>query len=56
VEGETAKLSSFMGARLPVAGRVEAGETITLLCSPACTDAERCHRSLLLALLSGAVQ
>jgi uncharacterized protein YeaO (DUF488 family) len=28
-----------------LATRVSAGETITLLCSSACTDAERCHRA-----------
>jgi uncharacterized protein YeaO (DUF488 family) len=27
--------------------RVRAGETVTLLCSSACTDESRCHRSLL---------
>jgi uncharacterized protein YeaO (DUF488 family) len=30
-----------------LAARGADGETITLLCSSACTDAERCHRSLL---------
>lgn len=30
-----------------LARRVAAGETITLLCSSACTDESRCHRSLL---------
>src|SRR4051794_22814989 len=30
---------------------VAAGETITLLCSSACLDEERCHRSLLKRLL-----
>ncbi len=30
-----------------LARRVAAGETITILCSSACTDPERCHRSLL---------
>jgi uncharacterized protein YeaO (DUF488 family) len=28
-------------------GRLDAGETITLLCSSACTDEARCHRSIL---------
>jgi uncharacterized protein YeaO (DUF488 family) len=28
-------------------GRVAAGETVTLLCSSACTDDATCHRSLL---------
>jgi uncharacterized protein YeaO (DUF488 family) len=31
--------------------RADAGETLTLLCSSACTDESRCHRSLLRALL-----
>ena len=32
--------------------RVAAGETITLLCSSACTDENRCHRSLLARLIA----
>jgi uncharacterized protein YeaO (DUF488 family) len=31
--------------------RVAAGETITLLCSSACADPSRCHRTLLAALI-----
>jgi uncharacterized protein YeaO (DUF488 family) len=31
--------------------RVAAGETITLLCSSACTDESRCHRSILAELV-----
>jgi uncharacterized protein YeaO (DUF488 family) len=38
-----------------LAARVAAGEMMTLLCSSACTDPERCHRSLLKALVGGAV-
>lgn len=34
-----------------LAARVRAGETLTLLCSSACADAARCHRSLLKALI-----
>lgn len=34
-----------------LAARVLGGETITLLCSSACTDAERCHRTLLKELI-----
>jgi hypothetical protein len=34
-----------------LAARVAKGETITLLCSSACTDPERCHGSLLKALV-----
>lgn len=33
------------------AGRVRAGETVTLLCSSACVDAARCHRTLVAAML-----
>jgi uncharacterized protein YeaO (DUF488 family) len=32
--------------------RVAAGETITLLCSSACTDPARCHRTLLARLIT----
>jgi uncharacterized protein YeaO (DUF488 family) len=40
------------GAELAaVRERLAAGETVTLLCSSACTDPERCHRTLLAALL-----
>jgi uncharacterized protein YeaO (DUF488 family) len=31
--------------------RLAAGETVTLLCSTACVDPERCHRTLLAQLL-----
>jgi uncharacterized protein YeaO (DUF488 family) len=34
-----------------LADRVRAGETITLLCSSQCTREDRCHRSLLKALI-----
>jgi uncharacterized protein YeaO (DUF488 family) len=36
-----------------LARRVVGGETITLLCSSACTDPARCHRTLLARLISG---
>jgi uncharacterized protein YeaO (DUF488 family) len=36
-----------------LARRVAAGETITLLCSSACTDATHCHRTLLKGLIEG---
>jgi uncharacterized protein YeaO (DUF488 family) len=36
-----------------LARRVAAGETITLLCSSACTDPQRCHRTVLARLISG---
>jgi uncharacterized protein YeaO (DUF488 family) len=38
-----------------LAARVRKGETITLLCSSACEDDDRCHRSLLRALIEKAV-
>lgn len=38
-----------------LAKRVGAGGTITLLCSSACADDERCHRSLLRELIENAV-
>lgn len=34
-----------------LAARVAGGETITLLCSSACTDESHCHRSLLRQLI-----
>ena len=34
-----------------LAARAAAGETITLLCSSACTDPARCHRTLLARLI-----
>jgi uncharacterized protein YeaO (DUF488 family) len=34
-----------------LAGRVGGGETVTLLCSSACTDPEHCHRTLLRKLI-----
>ena len=37
-----------------LAGRSRAGETITLLCSSACTRESRCHRSLLKELIDAA--
>jgi uncharacterized protein YeaO (DUF488 family) len=39
-----------------LARRVDAGERITLLCSSACVDARRCHRSLLQGLIEAAQQ
>jgi uncharacterized protein YeaO (DUF488 family) len=37
-----------------LAARVAAGETVTLLCSSACVDEERCHRTLLARLIAQA--
>lgn len=42
--GQKARISAL-------AERLRAGETITLLCSSACTDEKKCHRSLLRGLL-----
>lgn len=39
-----------------LAARVAAGETVTLLCSSACTDAERCHRTVLAGLVERAAE
>lgn len=38
-----------------LAGRVSAGETITLLCSSACVRESRCHRSILKELIEAAL-
>jgi|SRR5689334_11148675 len=37
-----------------VAGKLRAGQTVTLLCSSACLDPRRCHRTLLEKLLEKA--
>ncbi len=39
-----------------LAARLQAGETITLLCSSACTDPERCHRTILARLIEEAAR
>jgi uncharacterized protein YeaO (DUF488 family) len=39
-----------------LADRAAAGETITLLCSSACTDPAQCHRTLLAGLIEQAVR
>jgi len=36
-----------------LAERVAGGETVTLLCSSACTDPQRCHRTILAKLIEG---
>jgi uncharacterized protein YeaO (DUF488 family) len=36
------------------AARVKAGQTLTILCSSACTDSARCHRTLVKRLLEEA--
>ena len=35
-----------------LAARVAGGETVTLLCSSACTDPSHCHRTLLARLIA----
>ena len=47
-----AEVRSRHGPIDALAERVRAGETITLLCSSACVDAERCHRTLLAKLIA----
>jgi uncharacterized protein YeaO (DUF488 family) len=37
-----------------LARRLAGGEALTLLCSSACTDPDRCHRTLLARLVQGA--
>lgn len=39
-----------------LAERVRAGETITLLCSSACTDERTCHRSIVKEMIEEAAQ
>jgi uncharacterized protein YeaO (DUF488 family) len=43
-------------AIVELARRAAAGETITLLCSSACVDERRCHRSLLKELIDRQVE
>ena len=54
------KYLAEMKAKKPLieslAQRVKSGETITLLCSSACTREARCHRSLLKELIEAAVK
>jgi uncharacterized protein YeaO (DUF488 family) len=45
------EMQSQKAAIAALAERVQNGETITLLCSSACTRESRCHRSLLKALI-----
>lgn len=47
-------LTEMAGEKERIAGlaaRVAGGKTVTLLCSSACTDPERCHRTLLKGLI-----
>jgi uncharacterized protein YeaO (DUF488 family) len=47
----TGRAMAMLGA---LAARVAAGETVTLLCSSACVDPARCHRTLLGGLVERA--
>jgi uncharacterized protein YeaO (DUF488 family) len=49
------EMKEQMGRIEALAERVRRGETLTLLCSSACEDDERCHRSLLRALIEQVV-
>lgn len=49
-----AEMKAQREAIASLAARIATGETITLLCSSACTDPERCHRSLLRGLVAEA--
>jgi len=49
-----AEMASRREKILALAERVRAGETITLLCSSACTDPSKCHRTLLRELIESA--
>jgi uncharacterized protein YeaO (DUF488 family) len=51
----TAEMQSQRAKIESLARHVAAGETVTLLCSSACTDPERCHRTLLARLIEEAV-
>jgi uncharacterized protein YeaO (DUF488 family) len=46
-----AEMASQRDRITDLARRVAGGETLTLLCSSACTDETRCHRTLLKALI-----
>jgi uncharacterized protein YeaO (DUF488 family) len=47
-----AEMKERRAAIAALAARVAAGETITLLCSSACTDPVHCHRTLLAELVA----
>jgi uncharacterized protein YeaO (DUF488 family) len=50
-----AEMKEQQEAIASLAARIATGEAITLLCSSACTDPERCHRSLLKGLVEDGV-
>ena len=49
--GYLREMHAHKDAIAALADRVKSGETITLLCSAACTRESRCHRSLLKELI-----
>ena len=49
------EMRSQTAAIRSLAERVKRGETVTLLCSSACTDEARCHRTLLRGLIEAAL-
>jgi uncharacterized protein YeaO (DUF488 family) len=49
-----AEMKAQKGAIAALAKRVDAGEKITLLCSSACEEPTRCHRTILAALIERA--
>jgi len=51
--GQTAPVDALIDA---LAAKIRASEAVTLLCSSACTDPERCHRTLLAEMLRVAVR
>ncbi len=50
-----AEMRAQQGVIDAIARRASAGETFTLCCSSACTDPERCHRTLLKRLIEDEV-
>jgi len=49
-----AEMKAQEGEIRALAEKVKAGETMTLLCSSACTDETHCHRTLLRELIEAA--
>jgi uncharacterized protein YeaO (DUF488 family) len=49
MKGQTGRISEL-------AQRVRQGDTVTLLCSSACTEPEHCHRTLLKGLVENALR
>lgn len=51
-----AEMRGQSAAIMGLGRRVQAGEAITLLCSNACVDEARCHRTLLKGLIEAAIR